>query len=136
VKQAFQIWKETLPPGHPYFAKIYLLLGRISNEKEQPGKAEYYLQKALKIEYNKLTGHKYYIAETKCELGKSFFLEGKYRKVNSLLLKNFDILKKDLGGKNIQTIYAAGIISKLYLRLKKTEEADRYKNYISGNVSN
>ncbi|MEJ2613786.1 MAG: serine/threonine-protein kinase [Ignavibacteriaceae bacterium] len=136
VKKAFQIWKETLPAGHPYFDKIYLLLGRISNEKDEPGKAEQYLQKALKIEYNKLTGHKYYIAETKCELGKSFFLQGRYNKAKSLLLENFSVLKKDLGEKNIQTIYAAKIIAELYLKLKEPEEANKYNDLISGTASN
>ncbi len=135
ANKAFQIWKETLPTDHPYFAKIYLLLGRISNEKGEPKKAEGYLQKALRIEYKKLTGHKYYIAETKCELGKSFFLQGRYSKAKSLLLENFSVLKKELGKKNIQTIYAAKIINKLYLKLKEPGEANKYKKLILSSKS-
>ena len=104
--------------------------------KGEPEKAEEYLSKALKIKYKKISDHKYYIAETKCELGKSFLLQGKYNKARLLLLKNFDFLKKELGKKNIQTIYAAGIIAKLYLKLKEPEEANRYNDFISDNALN
>ena len=130
----FEIWKNTLSDDHPYFAKVYLLLGRIYNEKGEPKKAESHLNKALKIEYKKLSGRKYYIAETKCELGKSYFLQKKYNKSKSILLKNFDILKDKLGEKNIQTKYAAKLIAKLYLKLEEPEKAKKYNELISNTV--
>jgi len=111
VNKAFHIWKKTLPDGHPYFAKVYLLLGRIYNQKDEPMKAEGYLLKALRIENIKLKGHKYYIAETKCEIGKSYYLQNEYSKAKQLLLENFDVLKNKFGNKNILTINAAKLIA-------------------------
>jgi len=131
VKESLKIWKKTLPADHPYFAKAYLWLAKNYNEKREPKIAENYLLKALKIEYKKLSGYKFYIAETKCELGRSYFLQKNYTKAKPLLTKNFDIIENKFGEKNIDVVNYARVISNMYLELKEPEKANKYREIVS-----
>ena len=131
INEAYKIWQKSIPADHPYFAKVYYWFGKLYNEKGLVEKAKSYLLKSLSLRLKKQPDNRLLIAETRFELGRTYFLQKNYIKANSLLLKNFNILKEELGKKNIETINDAMLLSELYLKLQRPDEANKYKTYLS-----
>ena len=118
INEALKVWKKTLPADHPYFAKVYFWLGKLYNSRNIPSKAQDYLLKSLDIQKRKQPGHTYYIAQTNCELARSYILQKNYKKAGLILPRNFEILEKDLGEYNIETTLAAKLLAELYQKLR------------------
>ena len=97
INKAYEIWKKTLPGDHPYFSKVYFWQGRIFNERGMPGKAVSCLEKSLDILHKKEPNKNYLIAETRCEIRKSYYLLKRYNEAEPLIRKNFEVLRKELG---------------------------------------
>lgn len=113
LDSAYTVWKKKLPSDHPYFGRAYYWYGKIYNAKGMPKKAEVYLLKSLKTYLAKEPDKSSAIAATECELARSYFLQKEYGKALTLLADNYPILKRTLGDRNIETINAGKLLSKV-----------------------
>ena len=136
IDTAIRIWKKTLPLDHPLFGNAYFWKGKIYNSLNKPETAISFLKKSLGIRLKKQSNNKPVIARTKCELARSYMLEKKFRSAESLLLKNFKILKKAFGKDNIQVQEVEKILFDLYSKWKKPAEAEKYTTLLADTSNN
>ncbi len=126
IDTAISIWKKSIPSDHPLLGGAYFWKGKIYNRENQPKQALQYLVKSLKIRLKKNKGDIFLIARTRCEIGNSYRLQGNFNLSESTLLKNLNILKKDTIKNHNYVEEVNKILSNLYLKWNKPEEAKKY----------
>ncbi len=136
IDSAIAIWRKTLSADHPLFGNAYYWKGKIYNSKNEPHTALTFLQHSLKIRIKLEGGNKYLIARTKCEIGRSYMLEGKFKKAESIILKNFNIMNKQTGKNTIEIQEIEKTLVNLYSKWNKPAKAKKYTTLLRDTPNN
>ena len=113
INEAFEIWEDTLEPGHPYFGNCYYWLAKNNNGLDQPKEAEKLITKALEIRRNTHGENENLIALTNIELGRSFFLQNKFQRAESIIKNNLKIIEEAFGEDSRNVKYAKQLLVEL-----------------------
>jgi serine/threonine-protein kinase len=127
LREALDIYRDALPPGHPYTAAALTTLGRVLIERNEPASAEAPLEEALSIWASQYGSDSAEYAVASSALAQSWTLQEKRRdEAEQVFRETYATLRRTRGPEAEATMRVQAWIERFYDAQHRPDEAARY----------
>jgi tetratricopeptide (TPR) repeat protein len=130
LREALQLFENSLAPDHQYVASALTELGSVLTELGLPQEAEPLLLRAVDIRTQDYPSTHPLVAATNTVYGHALAGLGRYDDAERLLIDNLPYLTPATGGADRRSRRALAWTVSLYEDWGKPEEADRYRQQV------
>lgn len=132
ISKAFEILRQIYPKVNIFYAGPMTTRGRILDKTRRSTQAEAILREALKLRDDTLPKGHYHTAITKGALGECLLTQSRFAEAEPFLVESYDVIRVNLGERNIRTLETLRRLVKLYESWKKPDLAGRYRALLAG----